>query len=666
MERGMKLVVLDARSSYEASKGEWIPIRPCTEYAFLLGMAHTIMHEGLKFDVWFIKNRTNAPYLIGPDGDYYRDPETGKPMMWDSEAGFARTFDSDFEDIALEGAYAVNNVGCYTAFTLVKEEFKQYTPEWAAEKTDIKAETIRRISRELVDYARIGSTIEIDGFQFPFRPASVYTKSRPANSHRWGTLADLTGKIINMLIGNIEVPGGVQGDGIRGPALVPDEDGLCKPHMEAVPTPFKFPPDHIDGSEFYPNSHTGPHIMANAILDPQKYHLDYNAEAIIFAGGNPVKSTGECQTQVEAVKKVPFVVTCGIHIDETAILSDVVLPEHMAIERFVVKSPPRVAQPDRDNYGMHVAYLRQPVPHVFNSMHQDDIWMELAERIGILHGKGALYDCTNMANDYHRQYDGYCFKDEDKLELQDRKYTLYDLFERRLRGWKVGDNHSIDELSKNGFIVHRKSEKYAYPYFYHPDKETRHPFYFLHLKKTGDRLREDLENNNITFPGIKDMDYIFDVYCAIPRWFEHPDKDAPPEYDLWVINWRTPYFSTDTSNVSANPWLLEVSNNDPFEKDGIYLNVDTAKRKGFKQGDQVVIESLYGKTEGTLYLTERLHPESIGIPGCRGLTTVHSNPVLGKAPNWNALLPMDEKAFDPISLAMECSPKVKVYRKETC
>ena len=37
IERGMKLVVVDPRSSYEASKGEWVPIRPGTDLAFLLG-----------------------------------------------------------------------------------------------------------------------------------------------------------------------------------------------------------------------------------------------------------------------------------------------------------------------------------------------------------------------------------------------------------------------------------------------------------------------------------------------------------------------------------------------------------------------------------------------------------------------------------------------------
>ena len=82
MDRGMKLVVFDPHCSIEASKGEWIPIRPGSDLACLLSMAHVMMHEGLKQDTWFLKNRTNAPYLINNDGNYQRDPATGKPKLY--------------------------------------------------------------------------------------------------------------------------------------------------------------------------------------------------------------------------------------------------------------------------------------------------------------------------------------------------------------------------------------------------------------------------------------------------------------------------------------------------------------------------------------------------------------------------------------------------------
>ena len=55
------------------------------------------------FDVWFVKNRTNGPYLLQPDGEYLRDPETGKPLMWDPAEETAKPYNAEFKDIALEG-----------------------------------------------------------------------------------------------------------------------------------------------------------------------------------------------------------------------------------------------------------------------------------------------------------------------------------------------------------------------------------------------------------------------------------------------------------------------------------------------------------------------------------------------------------------------------------
>ncbi|MFC2007599.1 molybdopterin-dependent oxidoreductase, partial [Chloroflexota bacterium] len=479
LERGMKLVVFDPRCSYEASKGEWIPIRPGSDFACALAIAHVIMHEGLQYDEWFVKNRTNAPYLIDPDGNYYLDTGTGKPMMWDSVENCAKTFDAQFEDIALEGAYTVNGAECRTGFDLVKEEFAKYTPEWAEEICIVPAATTRRIANEFVEFARIGSTIEIDGFTFPFRPVSVRT-FRAVTNHRGGTYADLTGKIINMLVGNIEVPGGVVSDGLRGPILAPGNDGVVKPIGEAVPMPFKFPPDHIDCHEFYPNKHTGPHLTAKAILEPEKYHHDYRVEAWMNIAGNTVRKVAQPQVHEAALKKVPFIVSVAYHMDEAAILSDVVLPDNCALERHLVKVFKTASQnATKEVSGLHQAYIRQPVPTVFNTMNMDDVFQELAERIGILYGKGGLYDHLNQTNNT-LQDDGLSLNEENKLEL-DKRYTLEEISDRQLKSWKH-DGRGIDELKKVGAFTHWGTEKEFYGYYYFPDNKTRHPFYFQHLK----------------------------------------------------------------------------------------------------------------------------------------------------------------------------------------
>ncbi|MBW1775077.1 MAG: molybdopterin-dependent oxidoreductase, partial [Deltaproteobacteria bacterium] len=155
IDRGMKLVVIDPRCSVEASKAyRWIPIRPGTELAFALSMVHVILYELKEFDEWFVKNRTNGPYLIAEDGLYYRDPDTSKPMMWDAVANKAKLFcDEDIADPSLEGEFVVNGQKVRPAFFIIKEEMRPYTPEWAEKISTVPAEIIRTVSREFVENA---------------------------------------------------------------------------------------------------------------------------------------------------------------------------------------------------------------------------------------------------------------------------------------------------------------------------------------------------------------------------------------------------------------------------------------------------------------------------------------------------------------------------------
>ncbi|MEL7564364.1 MAG: molybdopterin-dependent oxidoreductase [Dehalobacterium sp.] len=660
IERGMKLVVVDPRCSPEASKGEWVPIRPGTDLAFLLAMAHVMFYEIQIYDEWFLKNRTNSPYLIGPDGYYIRDRENGKPVMWDVRDNCAKPFDGEFTEIALQGTYMVNDVSCTTSFDKVRNGIVSYTPEWAETVCKVPASAIRRIAREFVDHAKIGTTIQIDDFTFPFRPVSLNVE-RNVTNHRGGTYSDLVGKIINMLVGSIEVPGGCLGCGKRGPVLTPGPDGTSLPGYEAVPKPFKFPPDHVDMAEFYPNKHTAPHLAVKAILDPEKYYLTYQIKAWLSVGGNPIRANAQPEQYVEAFKKIPFVVSIAYHMDEPTFLADVILPEHSNLERLrVAPFWPSHQSVSNETNGLTMVSLRQPVPPVFNTKHVDDILTELAERIGILQGKGGVYDWLNRLDDYIITDEGLVLKDGYKLDL-DSRYSLEEIFDRQVKGW-IGEGKGLDYLNQVGYVARWLSPKRGYNYFYFPDNKTRHEFYFQHLKKTGATLKENLLKHSISFPGIDDMDYIFDLYKPVPHWVESSEYRAPEEFDLWAINWKTPYFSTDVGNVTGNPWLAEISSIDPWEA-VICINSETANAKGLKRGDRVVVESRYGEIEGYLRISELFQPETIGISGCYGMGTLHSNPLNRKGPNFNSLLPLDDKSLDGVSAGQELAPRVKVYKK---
>ena len=102
------------------------------------------------------------------------------------------------------------------------------------------------------------------------------------------------------------------------------------------------------------------------------------------------------------------------------------------------------------------------------------------------------------------------------------------------------------------------------------------------LKEVGDRLRANLLEQKISFPMIEDMDYVLDLYRPIPHWVESSEFRGPAEgYDLWAINWKTPYIANDAGNLTGNPWLAEIYAKDPWES-VILLNPATASKKKAK------------------------------------------------------------------------------------
>ncbi len=115
--RGMKMVVVDPMCNFAAAKAtEWVPIRVGTDAALALAMCNVMVNELGVFDAPYLKAKTNAPYLIGPDGQYVRDADSGEPLVWDQAAAGAKPYDAAAsDDMALEGSFEVDGVRCRPA-----------------------------------------------------------------------------------------------------------------------------------------------------------------------------------------------------------------------------------------------------------------------------------------------------------------------------------------------------------------------------------------------------------------------------------------------------------------------------------------------------------------------------------------------------------------------
>ena len=112
---GLKIVNFSPfMSTAAAAADEWVPIAPATEGAVASAMLEVLLVELKQYDTAFLKSSTNAPYLIGPNGMYVRDPATKKPLVWDPVDNVAKTYDdSSIKDYAILVSFSVSVVVYY-------------------------------------------------------------------------------------------------------------------------------------------------------------------------------------------------------------------------------------------------------------------------------------------------------------------------------------------------------------------------------------------------------------------------------------------------------------------------------------------------------------------------------------------------------------------------
>ncbi len=91
-ERGLKVVTLDPRRQGAGQHtDEWLPIKPGTDLAFFLSLANVLVENGY-IDKEYLKNHTNAPFLVKEDGYFLKVDE--KEQVWDNGIGSAKAYDS--------------------------------------------------------------------------------------------------------------------------------------------------------------------------------------------------------------------------------------------------------------------------------------------------------------------------------------------------------------------------------------------------------------------------------------------------------------------------------------------------------------------------------------------------------------------------------------------
>ncbi|MCL4182395.1 MAG: molybdopterin-dependent oxidoreductase [Burkholderiaceae bacterium] len=652
-KRGAKLTVIDPVCGAAAAKADtWLPVRPGTDAALGLGIVNQLLNVLQVFDAEFLRKRTNAPYLIRPDGHYLRDPESSKPLVFDVQSGRAVPYDSCApERMALEGKYLLNDVEARPAFVLLKEHVARYDSESVSRITGLEKTSIEKLAAELAHDACIGRTITIDGKELPYRPVAVNFKMG-AVGHKHGMATGIALHLINIVLGAIDVPGGFLGVNPVGPTWAPEigPDGLLvtSEHIRSLygynatyPGSAVRPPETLSLQELFPVAVGGRTMYPFTLLHGDDFGLDFTPEILLQCRVNLMMSMVDPQKIGEALKRIPFIVSFATHLDETAEFADLVLPDAHDLERadlFPGNHPYAFLVPGPGVW--YGARRQQVVPPAGEARHWCDVLIDLAYRMG-------------LRADLHEVFNAILELEGPQALPPEGSFTVGDIGLRQVQKAAGDEAPKVGAINGSGtFRLRAKHIEEAYP---GPWIKPRLPIYQEYLLAKGEEVRDALEGRNVRWDTSD--------YAALPDWRPSAaDAEDAGQFDMYAVPFKLPFLGL--SLAAENPWIADLGERHPYAF-RLMMHRSAADARGIRQGDEVVVTSRVGEITGRVYLTEAIRRDTVAIAGISGHWAKGMPRAKGRGLHFNSLVALDLENIDKLSSAFDSKVKVRVTRAKT-
>jgi phenylacetyl-CoA:acceptor oxidoreductase len=672
--RGLKRVQVEPHLSVTgACSAEWVPIRPKTDAAFLYALIHVLLHEQprARLDLGFLAARTASPYLVGANGYYLREAETGKPLVWDRRRKAAVAHDTPGAEPALEGRFVAASVeigpdGAHlaqgelageTGFTKLVAHMARYTPDWAATICDVPAATIRRVAEEFLAQAAIGETVEIDGELLPFRPVAI-TLGKTVNNG-WGGYECCWARTVAVaLVGALEVPGGTLGTTVRLNRPMSDRIGSVKPGADGF---MDYPFNPTDRERWSPRPNIrnayrtlvpiaangpwsqalGPTHLAWMFLDGTPAGLPKVTfpEVWFLYRTNPAISFWDTSALADKMARFPFVVAFAYTRDESNHMADILLPECTDLEglQLIRIGGTKYVEQFWDQEGFA---LRQPAVAARGQARDfTDIATELAWRTGLIEPynaainrgaagvplKTARYDFSLAPAARHG-------KDE-----------IWDAVCRAASA-EVTDGAASDGLDwykEHGFRTRPfpRRDWYLYPALVRQGLRFELP-YQERLHRIGEELGHRLHERGMTW-----WDNQLAEYQALPAWKDFPslwekavvtEGGRPEDFPFWLVTARSMQYAW---GGNAGIQLAHEVAANIAGHGGVVINAAAAARLGIAEGDLVEIRTSRRATRGRAVLRHGIRPDTLLMIGQFDHWATPFARDLG-VPSMNALVPL--------------------------
>ena len=650
--RGMKMVVVDPMANFAGAKAtEWVPLRVGTDAALAMSMANVMVNELGMVDRPYLQARTNSPYLIGPDKRYVRDPESKKPLVWDTAANAARPFSEvAAADMALEGEFFANGVKCQPAFMKLKEHLLKFTPEWGESVSTVPAKNIRRLACEFATEARIGSTIMVDGVTLPYRPVAAVA-FRGNQGHMNSTYNFFAVDLLNQLVGAADVVGSCLGfnPASKGfpetgrPRYVPtaDEDGLMVTGMWMgyhYPYPAAEPrmPKNLGLQDLFVMGMTSPFL--NSIDQEelwQKFEVPYRPEVLINFGANLMMSIGTSEVVAKSLERYKFIASFDLFLTETSQFADIVLPDASYLQSTDSRSNFPFIFSLPGGMGEWCWPIRQEVVPLDGEQRRfSEVLLDLADRVGMRADLNAAYNASmNLQTPY-------------RLE-GDNAYTFPEICDLELKN-NFGPERGLEWFKEHGLIKWKKQPEEVY---WRPFVDVRVPVYWEFMVSMWEKINAICEPRGVKIP----QEYYDPLPDFLPCRSHLCQKSG---FDFYAFYYRDTIHTN--SFTMENPWLDEAAELDPFSY-YVAIHAEVGKKKGLHDGQLVWVESEAGrKVKGRIRLTQAVHPEGLGIAACAGHWGKGMPVARGKGVFFNELLELDVDHVSPNNLNLDLCVKVRV------
>lgn len=470
--------------------------------------------------------------------------------------------------IMQEGFYDEKFISEWTNVTVeqLKDHLKQYAPEMAEQVSGVPAKDIIRIAREFAG-AKPATTISYRG----------------ACAHYNGLMNERCVVLLNAITGNVDIKGG----------FVLPQAGKAKD--EPSPVPGK-PKAKSGIKEYWKNKYPeASHGVSQTVLPLIKEGVQKVGLYMTY-WYNPVYSNPQSKLQEEILKDeklLPLFVAIDAHLSEATTMADIILPEVSYLERW---------DPEANTSYSLIPWIsvRQPIiKPLGESKSIREIFMELARRIG---GGMEQYFNYGSVEDYIKfsLKNNKGFEEDGGLEMLKKtgvwfdktKKPAYKSYSKELKTEEL-EGTNVDE---KGYIFKETQQG---------DKKVK---VIVGIMKNGKALKGFPTSTHKESPlfEIYSKDLEHHGFPGLPSYIPIPEHQNMKEDELYLTTFKVAVHSQ--SRTANCKWLTEIYHSNP-----LWIHPETAKKRGIKSGDEVIVTSSVTSKKTKAHVTEGINPQVVAF-----------------------------------------------------